>query len=242
MALAAVLLFALWYTWPTSVSPDFVVAARDHIARSAPSVELVEPINQTGRFGRYELRLKGLRDGQAATVLVSLEMTAEGPRIVQYSIILGSFSNVPLRLAQMAMTIAFAILVFFWAVPQTFGKRCPRDGSLLAYGEKSVFPSRYGRKLVTLAAIIQRTWSCPKCDFRHVEARPDPNHRPVAYLDSSAAFVPHVRMSETVERTIDDRRRDAIARSITDEQYTEELQKARDAAAELTSSDSPWRR
>lgn len=242
LILAGVLLFALWYTWPAAVSPEFAEVAREHVARNNPGIELGPAIQQTGRFGKYDVRLSGNRDGQTATILVSLEMTADGPRVIKTSTILGDYNGVPLRIAQMVMVIAFVITVFFWAIPQTFGRRCPRDGSLLRYGERSVFPPRYGVKLMTLAAIIQRTWSCPKCDFRHEEACPDPNHRPAMLVSSAFAGVPHIRMADSVETIIEERRRDALARAITDEQYAKDLDEARKTAAGITSPDSPWRR
>lgn len=243
LLLAAALLFALWYTWPTKVSPDLAETAREHAARTYPWVQLGEPVSQTGRFGRYEVTLSGQRtDEQLATITVTLRKTSEGLQVTGSAVALKPHGDLWRRIAQLIMVAAFLILVFFWAVPRTFGRRCPRDGTLLQLSETAVSPPRYDLGLVTRPGIIQRTWTCPRCDFGHAEALPDPLHRPMVYVDPAFASTPQARIDEIVDRIIEDRRRDALARAITDEQYAEELAQARKRAAESTSRDSPWQR
>jgi hypothetical protein len=138
------------------------------------------------------------------------------------------------------MAVVLATLVFFYAVPRTFGRKCPRDGTLLPIKETVVVRSRYDTALMTRPAIIQRTWACPKCDFRHAEALRDPNHRPTELIDPRFV-VPRYRTSDDEFEKYEIRRREALERSVTEEQYAEMLSDAKRRAAELSSPDSPWR-
>ncbi|MDP2873529.1 MAG: hypothetical protein Q8P31_13480 [Bacillota bacterium] len=241
LVVAAALVFARWYTWPTAAAPDLVQVARQHAEQAFPWVELGPTVTQTGRFGSYQLTFRGRRDEQAATVAVSVLITPEGPEVAGANVILGSPSNVPRRLAQLVMTMVFLVLVFFKAIPQTFGRKCPRDGSLLKLSEAVAVPSQYDNKGLTRPAIIQRTWACPRCDFRHVAALPDPNHRPSMYVDSTMLVSGRYMVSERLERVFSERRKETLARGVTDEQYAEKLRLAQASAGEATSRDSPWR-
>jgi hypothetical protein len=241
LVLIAALLFALWYTWPTPVASHLADVAREHVVQIYPWAEWGPAVRQTGHFGSYNLTFKGHREEQNTTALVSVAVSAEGARVVSAVVSLGSTSDLPRTLAQMAIAIVLFTLVFFRAIPQTFGKKCPRDGSLLRMNETMVVPPRYDTTLVTRPGIIQRTWACPKCDFHHAEALRDPHHRPTVYVD--ARFVTsRIAMMDGFEKKVDEGRREALARAVTDEQYEEMLAEARRSAAGASSPDSPWRK
>ncbi|MDP2873530.1 MAG: hypothetical protein Q8P31_13485 [Bacillota bacterium] len=234
LVIAAALLFTIWYTWPTAASPDLLEVARQPAEQAFPGIELGPSVSQTGRFGSYQLTFRGQRDEQTATVFVYISVTPEGPRVTGSKVILGSASNAPLRLAQLAMAMAIVMLVLFGAIPRIFGRKCPRDGSLLKLDDATIVPWQYDTKLLARPPIIQRTWACRRCDFRHVAALPDPKYRPAVYSNFNH--------SHQWEQMMSQRREEAVARGVTDEQYAEMLKQARLRAAEATSRDSPWPR
>ncbi len=234
LVVAAALVFAMWYTWPTAAAPDLVQVARQHAEHAFPWAVLGPTVTQSGRFGSYQLTFRGQRDEQTATVYVYISVTPEGPRVTGSKVIFGSPSNALFRLAQLAMAMAIVVLVLFGAIPRIFGRKCPRDGSLLKLDDATIVPWQYDTKLLARPPIIQRTWACRRCDFRHVAALPDPKYRPAVYSNFNH--------SHKWERMMSQRREEAVARGVTDEQYADMLKQARLRAVEATSRDSPWPR
>lgn len=135
---------------------------------------------------------------------------------------------------------AVLVLVLCWlamgrSLRSVLGRRCPRDGSPLERTEALAYGSSVGPDGLSRPAVIEWTYSCPLCDFRHVEALLDPTHRAASLrIDAGLAHsqVRHNHFGEMLRR-----RRDG---AITEEQFREVLASARRRAVEKTSPDSPW--
>jgi len=116
-------------------------------------------------------------------------------------------------------------------------RRCPRDGSRLRLAEAVIRGSSLDAGGLSRPAIIERTYSCPQCDFRHVEAVLDPTHRAASVrVDAGLADGQwrFYHLTETLKRE--------RAGAGTEAEFQRQLADAKLRAAEKTSPDSPWRR
>ncbi len=138
-----------------------------------------------------------------------------------------------------AILCAVASLVFFVGVPQTFGRKCPRDLTLLTMTEKVVVPGQVHVSGMGLAPILERTFTCRRCDFRHSEAVVDTSDR--ANFPSTWLKVPnwYARDPDGMSNKWEELR---MQRAITDERYAELLAEAKEVAQAKSSADSPWHR
>lgn len=132
---------------------------------------------------------------------------------------------------------ALVYLVFARGLPQMLGRRCPRDGRLLERTESVVRGLTVDADGLSCPAIIERTYACPLCGFRHVQALTDPTHRAAsvqvdAGLAGSQWRYYHLRDALGPDRS----------EAATEQQFREALAAARRRASEKTSGDSPWRR
>jgi len=233
--LVAVLCAATWLSWSSPADSELLRVAAPAVVERHPEMQFDERVTQTGRFGTYLLRFSGRDEIGEITAVARVRVAATGPELLSLDWYYGSRRSLPLYLLYVIALSALGYLLFFKSVPRAFGRKCPRHGCLLESTDTVVQPQTWDPKGLSRPCIIERTYACPECDFRHVEAFPDPHYRPVATLETpvyqyqwqtAAAEKMHKRRMET---------------AITDEEYKELLAQAKKRALEKTSRDSLWR-
>jgi len=240
-AIVALALVALAF-WPRGVDPYLESLGRDYLEDNHANVAWDRGASQRGLPGLLEqVTFTGLRHGtQAITAVVSYSRSGGSTSVREAKIYLGHGSALPVWMwfVTLGLVAGTLIYVFFYKVPQTFGRRCPRDHSMLKRREVVVKGRMYDRSGITLASIIERWDECPQCDFQHVEAMSDPLYRP-AGLVKGVAGGPYAHFAqERVDRMLEQLAREGV----TKEEYDQLMVEAKDAARAKCSSDSPWLR
>lgn len=233
--LLAAVLFAIWR--PIAASPQAIAVANQYLAEKYKGYTVVPPANESRLFGTTTLIYQAEHQGSPARIAVSLALE-QGQLVVQETrLYIGSTDNrrFVTWFISLAATIGMVYLVFFVSIPRTFGRKCPRDLTLLTMTEAEVVPPQVSTSGIDLAPVIERTYSCRVCDFRHCEALIDPNYRsPVAMWGRGSIYV---RNADEWEKRYEERRKE---RAITDERYKQLLDDAKEAARAKSSTDSTW--
>jgi hypothetical protein len=238
VALLLGLAFAAWYSWPAEADPELVAVAARELSLEYPQEAFLPRVTQEGRFGSYSLKFSGVdaAGDVHAYAIVRVRATPSGPEIVAVDYYYGSTRNLPIWAICVAGAAILAYLFFFRAVPQTFGRKCPRHGRLLTAREVTLRAPSWDPEGFSHPAIIERTYSCPECDFRHADAFVDPAHRP-----ASVRVEPLNISRDWQFEALEASRRRRRETGITEEEYRRLLAEARERALAKTSRDSPWR-
>lgn len=243
VALVVVLVFSfwLWYTWPAPISQEAKAAVLSALQGQFPEVSWRAPERQTGHLGKYTILCAGTRQlvGDEVTALVRLTRGTAGLEVENVELMIGGRPGLGLRVA---LTVGAAAGVAYAAMRllPLSGRRCPRDRAPLRRSEITVLGSCFSPQGITRPAIIERTYACPRCDFRHIEALPDPDHRPAGHGLQWVPLPPTV--DERWEQRLRRREEERMAGAMTEQEYQKRLQEARAQARARSSSDSPWRR
>ncbi len=237
LILAALVLIWLWR--PTPASPEALGVADLYLAAEFPEYTVFPPANETRLFGTTILSYRAEQEGYPARINVVL--VRQGGRLSVREAYLYLGASEPKRYATWGVTlvvvVVVAYLVFFVSIPRTFGRKCPRDLTLLTMTERVAVPSQIHTSGIGMAPILERTYACRTCDFRHCEALIDGSYR--ASVPSSWIKVPNWYIADP-DGMAEKWERERMARAITDEQYQQLLADAKEAARAKSSSDSPW--
>ncbi len=235
--LLAAALIGLWR--PLPASPGALAAAGAYLRETYKGYEMQAPSTQGWLFGQRVLVYGTLHYGSPSRVVVVLSEADGQWQVTDARLVIGGPEGRRMAtwLLSLISTIGMLYLVFFVSVPRTFGRKCPRDLSLLAVSETVVMPGQVHKSGLGLAPIIERVWSCRQCDFRHHEALLDPLYRPTL---PAATMVAKPSPWYDVDALAEKWDRIRMERAITDEQYEQMLIDAKAAARAKSSSDSPW--
>ncbi len=236
---AAIFLFVVyWWNRPTPANPEAVAVAIRHLDKRYPSRQFQRPDTQRGHLGTYRLVFLGVEADKGNYVEVTVHSSPNGLAVTGSELYVGTpgGSALPVLLL-IAAAFCLAGYVFFSVIPNRFGRRCPRDHSLLEVREAQVHGSVSDERGAVRAPIIERIFWCPKCDFQHVEAMPDPEFRPQAEPVTFVTQSP--LLSDGMAQRLQDEYRRAHS-VMSDEEWQELLRGAKAEARKKTSADSPW--
>jgi len=228
VALMLLLLAALVWMWfPMQAPAQVVVAAQRYLDAEYSEYWFDQPQSAAWFLGTWTVVFPTEHQGELAKVAVEVVRKDGELTVASSSLSIGRADGG--RLLRWGLSVALLVgmiyLVFFVSIPRTFGRKCPRDLSLLAMTETTVVAGHSHASGVGFAPIIERVYACRVCDFEHHEALVDPTYRPWAAL-------PHWSSQATNEWR--------LRHAITKEQYERLLADAKDAARAKCSSDSPW--
>lgn len=227
-----------WILLPGAPSPAAREVADRYLAAEYPSYRVVGPATATRLGSVTWLTYPTEYDGTPANAVIVLARQ-EGRWVVRdANILIGKVDTgrIVRYLASLFSAWALICLVFFFAIPRMFGRKCPRDLTLLVVDDKVVVPERYHKSGVSFEPIIEREYACRICDFRHYEALPDPVRRG----SSRTGWGPKLIWAVSWVPVSDESEAKHDANVITKEQHEQLLSDAKKAAREKTSLDSPW--
>jgi len=228
VTLMLLLLAALVWMWfPMRAPAQVVVTAQRYLATEYADYWFEQPQSATWFLGTWTVAFATDHQGEPAKVAVEVVRRDGELAVASSSLSIGRADGGRLLRwgLSVLLLVGFIYLVFFVSIPRTFGRKCPRDLSLLAMTETTVVAGQSHASGVGFAPIIERIYACRVCDFEHHEALVDPTYRMWATL-------PHWSSQATNEWR--------LRHSITKEQYERLLTNAKDAARAKCSSDSPW--
>jgi len=225
--LCLLLAFLIVIGRPVTPSPEALAVAGQYLAEKFPAYTFEAP--RLGRLPSSAFTLTYATDYGETRAAVILTLSRHDGELAVDSSRLYIGDADPLRLARWSVmfvaVFGFVYLVFFVSLPHTFGRKCPRDLSLLKVTERVVIPGKVHRSGIGLAPIIERTYACRRCDFRHYEALSDPTYRPSVPSPYESARDIRARWEK---------------KGLTDEDYERLLTEAKEDARARSSTDSPW--
>jgi hypothetical protein len=233
-ALFALVVVSLWANWPRAADLHLESAARTYLTEKHPDC-IWGDATQQGWLGSYHLTFHGVRGQESQPVMARVRFSTAGgaATVAEAQLFLSRGGASPaVWIAQVAVAIAAMVFLLFVSVPRTFGRKCPRDRSLLQARDVTVVGQQFDRAGVTLPLVLERWYECRQCDFRHVDAFADPNHRPAGLFAASVSrFNP-----EDIHRKLAYYREHGL----TEAAYDAQVGAAKAAAREKCSPDSPW--
>ncbi len=244
----AVLLMALtaWILLPIKPPPEALTAAARYLEAEYSRYEVVPAARATRFLGTITLTYATSHEGASAKIVVFVVRSGGELVVRDARLMIGEVTGnrIATFLIPLIGTWALICLVLLWAVPRTFGRKCPRDQSLLAVDDRVAVPEQHHASGVAFEPIIERVYRCRKCDFRHYEAFPDPTHRqtvPLGRLVTSITWTPaHIPWRRDIDELAEESDARRMAGAITKEQYDRLLREAMEAARARSSRDSPW--